>query len=131
MKELSNQLVKLEALVELLNPEATILKIACQMDKARMQKEDSVNEWRKNIDQFIAEYFRKFKIEKLAIACQKNELKSKLAPLGLTSSMKALWINENCVEIIGACAEVDKLVKNLGDSTNVRQIVISKKKCLN
>lgn len=112
LKEFSTQIAKCEALVELLNLEATKLNIKCLMTKNKCQKEQTVLKWRKNVDTCITNFFAKFKKSTLNLSfSQKNE--ERLKTHGFGDKMLVTWVNESSVEIIGLVKEVDNVVSNL------------------
>ena len=112
LKEFSTQIAKYESLVEILNPEATKLGIKCLMTKNKCQNEQTVQQWRKNVDAFITSYFAKFKKSTLHLSFNKNE-DDKLKSYGSNDKMLITWINESSVEVIGLVNEVDNISSSL------------------
>ena len=107
LKEFSNQLFKHEALVELLNPSATKIKITCEMLKRKLNNEDAVDAWRKNVDQIVVQYFDKFQVDRV---CFKREHEKSfsmlLADFGVHTKLKVNWIDDNCVQIMGLESDI-------------------------
>lgn len=107
LKEFSNQLVKLEALVELTNVDATKLKITCKMKNKEQENEEAVNLWRKNIDNFVLKYFAKFRTDSFSFKREHEKSFSMLlADYGVQSKIRTKWVDDNCVQITGLESEV-------------------------
>lgn len=107
LKEFSNQLVKLEALVELINLDATKLKITCKIKNKEQENEEVVNLWRKNIDNFVHRYFAKFRTDSFSFKREhEKNFSMLLADFGVQSKIRTKWIDDNCVQITGLDTEV-------------------------
>lgn len=122
LKEFSNQLVKFEALVELISVDATKLKITCKLKNKEQENEEAVNLWRKNIDGFVLKYFAKFRTENVSFK-QENEQSFSilLANSGVQSKIKTKWIDDNTVQITGLDSDV-AMVKSALSKNQVNMI---------
>lgn len=120
LKEFSNQIIKLEALVELIDPDAKNLKLICQMGKNKLTNEQVCLTWRQNIDNFIIRYFAKFRTDRIhKLPFKKSEIgsdKTKLSLQGYGFNEKIMmikWLNDDSIDVTGLREDLNKIQNKL------------------